>query len=440
MQLINFKNLFWKFLKKLSNLNFAILMLFVIIFCILIGSIIEQDQNLSFYKEHYPISSNIFYLINWKLIFGLGLDHIYQVWWFFIILFIFSLSLISCTFSVQLPSLSHARRWKFKSKLASNDINIVNTKVKPIFEYDSTSLINIIYSLSYYDYYIFNKDKYIYAYKGILGRIAPVFVHLGIIITLCGSVISVLTSFNIQESIPAGETFHLKNIISYGNYSYINPDIVGHVNNFFIDYYNSNRIKQFFSDIVLLDNKYQKLINHKISVNSPLIFKGITIYQTDWKINAVRLMIDNRFIIQEKLSEINLNQRNCWIANLTISKNRQLVLILFKLKDNIYIYDSTQDIMYPVLLNDTFTFNGINIKIIDIIVSTGLQIKVDSGIWLVYLGFLIIIVSTILSYLSYSQVWVSVSYQSLKIGGSTNRAILFFEEDISKVNFKYQLY
>ena len=48
--------------------------------------------------------------------------------------------------------------------------------------------------------------------------------------------------------------------------------------------------------------------------------------------------------------------------------------------------------------------------------------------------------STILSYLSYSQIWVHQGSELLKLFGSTNRAILFFEEDILLINDTYNYY
>ena len=44
------KNIKTKFLKKLANLQFAIALLITIGFMVAIGTIIEQDQNLNFYK------------------------------------------------------------------------------------------------------------------------------------------------------------------------------------------------------------------------------------------------------------------------------------------------------------------------------------------------------------------------------------------------------
>ena len=50
MKLLNKKNILWVLAKNLSNLNFALFILFIIIFFSIIGSIIEQDQSLKYYQ------------------------------------------------------------------------------------------------------------------------------------------------------------------------------------------------------------------------------------------------------------------------------------------------------------------------------------------------------------------------------------------------------
>jgi cytochrome c biogenesis protein len=66
-------------------------------------------------------------------------------------------------------------------------------------------------------------------------------------------------------------------------------------------------------------------------------------------------------------------------------------------------------------------------------VSTGLQIKQDPGIVIIYFSFLILMLSIASSYMSYSQVWIVISCTDIKLSGNTNRAELIFEEDILKL-------
>ena len=57
---------------------------------IAIGTLIEQDQTLQFYKENYAETSPIFGFLTWKLITFLNFDRIYTSWWFTLLLILFA--------------------------------------------------------------------------------------------------------------------------------------------------------------------------------------------------------------------------------------------------------------------------------------------------------------------------------------------------------------
>lgn len=433
----NVKNIIWSFCKKLASLSFSIFLLFLISVFSMLGSLIEQNQTLLYYKEYYEINSSNKFLINWKIIINFGLDHLYQTWWFNLILLIFVFSLIICTFSTQLPSLKNARRWKFMN--FKHSLNIKKTvMISPdIFNNSST---NMIYSLNSCNFYVFHKKNYLYAYKGLLGRIAPVFVHFSMIIILFGSIFSLFFGFVVQEMIPQGEIFHLKNIVNAGKYSKLPKNLIGRVDKFFIDYNFDNSIKQFFSEISFFDNQGDFLINKVISVNSPLVFHGLTFYQTDWQIDALRIQLNSETYIQKKLIKVNINRKIFWLCNFPLSINKKVLLIIFNLKDKVFIYDTNGFLVNTLSLNEKFYLNNILIIFKNIMTSTGVQIKIDPGIFIVYTGFFTLILSSIVSYISYSQIWVNITNNYFDLTGSTNRAILFFEEDIGEIGQIYSKY
>lgn len=102
-----------KLLQNFANLQLAIFLLLLIALCSGLGSIIEQDKDLEFYQKIYSESLPLFNIGFYQLLISLGLNHIYTTSWFFLLLFIFSLCLTSCTFLQQLPTLKFARRYYF---------------------------------------------------------------------------------------------------------------------------------------------------------------------------------------------------------------------------------------------------------------------------------------------------------------------------------------
>ena len=70
--------------------------------------------------------------------------------------------------------------------------------------------------------------------------------------------------------------------------------------------------------------------------------------------------------------------------------------------------------------------------LLEILSSTGLQVKTDPGIPLIYSGAFFLMISTLISYITYSQVWMLKKNQQLFIGGNTNRALFEFEIEFLK--------
>nr|YP_010850955.1 cytochrome c biogenesis protein ccs1 [Aphanocladia stichidiosa]WGH13915.1 cytochrome c biogenesis protein ccs1 [Aphanocladia stichidiosa] len=424
------KNFVWKSLKKLANLNFSLAILSMIAFFCILGSILEQDKSIFYYKLNYPT----FYIV----ILFLGLDHVFRTWWFILVLIVFIFSLLICTFSTQLPSLKNARRWKFlynKNIFNENEYVFENNKNSQYF------ITNIVYSLIRLNFFVFYRNSAIYSYKGLYGRIAPIFVHFSIAAILLGSVYSFLFSFVVQEVIPKGEIFHLKNVIHSGFYSNLPSNIIFSVNDFFIDYNFNGSIKQFFTSLSISLNNNQVLSDKIISVNRPLRFFPITLYQTDWQIDGLRINVGiNNSFIQKKFVKTNINGKICWLSNISINNEKNIFFVLFSLNDKLLICNTNGVILQEVNLEEKFYINNTYFMVQDVITSTGLQVKIDPGIFLVYFGFFVMMLSTFISYISYSQIWIYYSVESLNFLGSTNRASLFFERDIVYLNQIYSYY
>ena len=423
------KNFLWKLLKKIANLNLSLLILSLILFCCVLGSVIEQDQAYSYYNLNYPRYS--------FLMIFFGLDHIFYTWWFILLLVLLNLSLVSCTCFTQLPALKNARRWKFIYNTSYTNKSIDFTSNYSIF---SHSLANAIYSLIRLDFFVFRRSYSLYSYKGLYGRVSPIFVHISIIAILLGSVYSLIDSFVAQELIPSGETFHIKNTIHSGPISKLPADLLLYVDNFYIDYNDNHSIKQFFSSIFTYSSNTKSSRYSLAFVNKPIRLGSLTVYQTDWKLNALRLAVGQKNLVQKKLALTNFYGSKCWLASYPLNKQDKVFFVVLNLDNTVLLCNSTGSILAKLFIGKKFYLNNIPIVITEIISSTGLQIKSDPGIILVYFGFFVMMVSTSASYISYSQIWISSHFNKLEFFGCTNRAILFFEADITSLRKTYSYY
>ena len=393
----------WLIANRLGNLQFAILLLLLIAAFSSTGTFIEQGKDLSFYELNYPDLQPLFGFINAKFILTVGLDHVYTTWWFIVNLFLFVISLFSCTLVRQLPSLKFSRLWRFYDNYQS--LKKFNVKI----EMDNASLTKLAFQLKSNNYNVIQEGRFIYAYKGLIGRISPIIVHASIILVLFGSVIGSASGFMTQELVPTNNLFHLRNIINSGPFSEVPQSIEGYVKDFKIAYSEEGVIDQFYSDLSILDTNANPLSSKTIYVNEPLRYKGIVFYQTDWGIANLTVNIDNEKNIDLPLSLVDTASNNrFWISNLSQLNYlgiENTFLVLQDLTGKISLYDSNKNIVAEVQVGQMFTLNGHNLRVTEIIPSTGLQVKSDPGTLIVYLGFLTLMISTLLSYVSYSQIW-----------------------------------
>jgi len=97
------------------------------------------------------------------------------------------------------------------------------------------------------------------------------------------------------------------------------------------------------------------------------------------------------------------------------------------------LYDSEKNIIAELKVGEVFPLNGYSLRITNIIPSTGLQVKSDPGTVFVYIGFFMLMMSTLLSYVSYSQIWAFKNTNNLYVAGQTNRAVYYFERKFSEI-------
>jgi cytochrome c biogenesis protein len=393
-----------------------------------LGTLIEQEKTSSFYETNYPISSPIAGFINSDFILFFGLDHIYTTNWFLTLLFLFGGSLLSCTLSRQIPSLKLARLWKFLKRENNT------SKMGISFSLSNRSLSQFSYLLRQRQYNVIQQGSYIYAYKGLVGKIGPILVHLSIICILIGSILGSLSGFMLQELIPKGELFHLQNIISSGPLSYIPQNFEGYISDFNIAYNDQGMVDQFYSEIDILDNDLQVKKEKTIFVNEPLRYSGVTFYQTDWSIVSLKFTLNKRENFEIVLREIyGENNSRFWIGSLEYEDENKILVVLQDLTGKYLLYDSEKKLLGQSEIGHKIFFNGNYLRLNKILPSTGLQIKSDPGIPLVYIGFFFLIFSVLLSYTSYFQIWVVKKQNKVYVCGDTNRAIYFFEKSILEI-------
>ena len=407
--------------KIIADLRFAITILLIIASASIIGTVIEQDQSIETYKLNYPLTNRVFGFLSWDIILKFGFDHVYTTWWFITFILLFGISLLTCTFLQQLPSLKIAKRCQFFR--LTNQFRLLNISTK----LQHLSLTKLLFRIKESQYSIFQQKDIAYCYKGLIGRIAPIIVHFSMILILLGAVFGSLNGFKAQEIVPKTETFHIQNVLSNGQLTQI-PNVSARVNDFWITYTKQTTVSQFYSDVSILNVDGSEIERKTIFVNSPIKYEGVDYYQTDWNLIGLRVQTNGETVSQYPLVSVLNNRSKVWLTWIPFDTELKtgVTILVDNLEGYASVYNDAGTFLGNLELNETFN-SDLPITLTDIISSTGLQIKSDPGIPLIYAGFFLLMVSTLISYITYSQIWIIQYKRQVFVGGTTNRATFDFE-------------
>ncbi len=415
-------------LPLLADLRLAIVLLLAIAAFSITGTVIEQGQTLEFYQTNYPADPALFGFLSWKVILITGLDHVYRTWWFLALLMVFGASLTACTFTRQFPALGAAQKWKYYSQPRQFQ------KLALSAELSETDLATLATGLTQRRYLVFQDGKQLYGRKGIVGRIGPIVVHASMLLILLGAILGAMTGFFAQEIVPSGETFQIRNIFDAGPWAeaQIPKDWSVRVNRFWIDYTPEGKIDQFYSDLSVLDQAGAEIDRKTIFVNEPLRHRGVTLYQADWGIAAVQVKLNNSPVLQLPMQQLENDGPRFWGTWLPTKPDMSegVTLLASDLQGSVLIYDNAGQLVSTVRRGMAAEVNGVMLSLVNVVGSTGLQIKADPGIPLVYGGFGLLMLGVIMSYVSHSQVWALEQDGTVYVGGRTNRAQVAFEREL----------
>jgi cytochrome c biogenesis protein len=419
----------------LADLRLAILLLLMIAVFSMSGTVLEQGQSQEFYKANYPTEPALFGFLSWKVILALGLDHVYRTWWFLALLILFGTSLTVCTFTRQFPALKAARGWTFYQKPRQFNKLALSTQLPGGQTSDLDRLTTLLQGRRYQ---IYQEGERLYARKGLIGKLGPIVVHASMVLILLGAVWGSMTGFMAQELITSGDTFQIKHIIQAGPWAgrQIPKDWSIKVNRFWIDYSSAGDIDQFYSDLSVLDKDGKEIDRRTIHVNQPLKHNGVSLYQADWSIAAVDIQLNQSPVLRLPMAQLDTGGKGrlwgTWIPTKP-DLSAGVSLIARDLQGTILIYDAEGKFLTSLRPGMTVPVNGVNLRIAEVVGSTGLQIKADPGIPLIYLGFGLLMLGVMMSYVSHSQVWALIDQGSLYLGGRTNRAQVGFERELLEI-------
>ncbi|EEF43309.1 conserved hypothetical protein [Ricinus communis] len=432
-----FKRLPRKVLSVLSNLPLAIGEMFAIAGLMALGTVIDQGQAPEIYFQNYPEENPVLGFFTWRWILTLGFDHMFSSPVFLGMLALLGLSLMACTYTTQIPLVKVARRWNFLHSAEA----IRKQEFADTLPQASIQDVGVILMGAGYE--VFLKGPSLYAFKGLAGRFAPIGVHLAMLLIMAGATLTATGSFRGSVTVPQGLNFVVGDVLGPSGFlstptEAFNTEV--HVNKFYMDYYDSGEVSQFYSDLSLYDIDGKEVLRKTISVNNPLRYGGFTIYQTDWSFSALQIRKNDEGPFNLAMAPLKINgDKKLFGTFLPVgdvnSPNVKGISMLARDLQSIVLYDQEGKFVGVRRPNSKLPIDidGTRIVIEDAIGSTGLELKTDPGVPVVYAGFGALMLTTCISYLSHSQIWALQDGTSMVVGGKTNRAKGVFEDEVNRL-------
>ncbi|MEN9208528.1 MAG: cytochrome c biogenesis protein [Gloeomargarita sp. GMQP_bins_120] len=417
----------WRALVQVvADLRLAIGLLLGIALASVAGTVIEQGESPAFYQTHYPAHPALFGFLTWKVILALGLDHVYQTWWYLSLLMLFGASLLACTSLRQWPALRVAQKWHYYQRPEQIARLSLSQTCPPI------PIETVSQTLRQKGYWVVTAGDKLYARRGLVGKVGPIVVHASLVVVLLGGMVSSLTGFLVQEMVPSGQDFALQHVVRAGALVRHLPNLRGRVHRFWIEYTPSGDIDQFYTDLGLVDEQGNEVTRQTIYVNHPLRWHGLTFYQTSWGVHSVRLRYNNSPVFDVPVTAFTAeNGRRLWGTWLPLQPDLRVgvSLVIPDLQGLFLLYDQQGQLLATGRVGTPVQLGQITLQVTDIIGSTGLQVKSDPGVPILYAGFAGLMLGVLMSYVSYSQIWGLWADDRLYIGGKTNRAQVTFARE-----------
>lgn len=288
-------------------MRFAITMFSLLGIASIIGTVLKQNEP----YNNYIIKFGQF----WFDIFEkLGLYNVYQAFWFLLILVFLIISTSLCV-SRNTPKILKDYK-KFQDRIREKSLlSFKHSYQFPLKEFSPKKITAFLKSNNYKVKHKIIEDNgdLIVAKKGDLQKLGYIFTHLAIVIISIGGLLDGNLVFKVQELIGVKQIqlvdqplsqIPLTGRMSENNLSYRASMLLSEgdtktaailrakegylvqeipfsitLKDFNIEHYSTGQPKSFRSDLLVTDNETGQSINKTISVNKPLTYKGVTIYQ-----------------------------------------------------------------------------------------------------------------------------------------------------------------
>ncbi|MBF0466589.1 MAG: cytochrome c biogenesis protein ResB [Nitrospirae bacterium] len=452
-------NIVEKVWKIFTSVKLAAVLILTIAITSIAGTVIEQQtepaKNVKLFVKIFgaKLAPSIYSASD-----AMGLMDMYHSGWFTGLLVLFCANLIICSID-RLPKISHLVKEKllpmeepsFKKFTIHKEYHLQGN-IKDRAE----DILKLLKSLGFKSEEHKSADGLqFYGQKWGISRYAVYIVHLSIVLILLGAVIGVKFGFNGYLSLPEGESSD----VAYTRDGKTQPlGFTVRCDDFNVDFYNDTDMPKEYKSWLSIHENGKEILSQSIEVNRPLKYKGYAIYQASYgpvtdknaliilrvtpsggKTETMSMHVGDSFKIPGTNIEgkaksfspaIAFNKETKEPFTYSEMMNNPAVYLEFK-KDGKDLYEGWVVKRYPKTWDMP---DGNKIELVDYwgYQYTGLQVRNDPGVWIVYLGCLTMLLGLYGAFfLSHRKIWVLLkgtkNQTTVMVAATTNKNRLSFE-------------
>jgi cytochrome c biogenesis protein len=443
----------WKFF---TSVKLTVILLLSLAATSIIGTVIPQSGTPAEYFQKYGES--------WYKLLSF-FDSIFEIfdmyhsWWFQILVLLLTINIIVCSIDrmkatfkiifVKVPpfNVSRFRRLEYKKEFSQNSMP---DELKEIYK----PFISKSYGYSRMERT--DNGFCLFAEKWRWTRLGVYIVHLSIILMLLGSLIGSIFGFEGFVNIPEGES--VKKIKLRNTDTTYPLDFEIKCEDFHVSFYDTGAPKEFRSSLVIIKNG-KPVLKKDIIVNDPLRYKGINMFQSSYgtlpprevtlgftdketgveyrKKAAINKPIDipagiGTFILKEYRNSAGFKGHNvgeAFIGVLT-PKTGDPINILLPLRFPSFDKMRKGEVIIAVVSHENNYF-------------TGLQVTKDPGVWVVYSGFILMIIGCFVTFfMSHQRLCIEIigkeNRSTVMVSGTSNKNKMGMQRKIEILSAKLE--
>ena len=417
----------------ISDLRLAIVLLLVIAIASGVGTAIPQRETAEFYHRLYDPQPWLG-LLPGEGVLALQLDHIYSSSWFLGLLAWLALALLLCSWRRQWPALRASLRWiDYRKPRQLSKLSLAESLAT---DQPAASLEKLGQLLEGKGWQIRRQGDRLAARKGLLGKVGPLLVHAGMVVLMLGAAWGAVAGQRAEQYLAPGRSLELMD--SRGS-----SKLTLALDNFSIQRDPAGRPEQFTSQLRILegDGSGGSLLKQaEISVNHPLRFQGVTLYQADWALAAISLQLGRSPLLQLPLQSFPQLGEQVWglVLPTRPDGSEPVLLSLGSEQGPVEVYGADGSPLGQISPGgEALEVKGLPIRVAGVLPASGILLKRDPGVPLVYAGFAIALAGGGLSLVATRQLWAIAEEGpgpgQLHVAGLCNRNLTGFAAELPQL-------